>query len=171
MTLAPSGQGRVLILWIAVRGKFQYSPRHRDLSKDFTSLFFHSDKCSEQSHPVLPWALCLQMGFFLQPNRSLSSLPLGLTIMWPISQGTKTLASVNLSAYLGKNYYIVLSETLRFPLGNFPWRSPIAVVHGNKSPSYGKKHGGENKRIKAKRSRNDVIVGKNCPPSDQREEK
>lgn len=66
---------------------------------------------------------------------------------------------------------MVLSEALGFHLGEFSRGSPLVIVPGNKSPSSGKKRGGENKRLKAKRSRNDVIMGIDCILSDQREEK
>lgn len=116
-------------------------------------------------------AFCLQMGFFLQPNRRrLSSLTLGLTDVWPLRE-KDTRCLFILSAYLGKNYYVVLSEAFGFHLGEFSCGSPLVIVQGNKSPSSGKKHGGENKRLKAKRSRGDVIMGTDCILSDQREEK
>lgn len=148
-------------------------PGYRDLSKDFASPVFHSDKCDKQDLLVPPLGLsaCRWVSSYSQIGEDFLLSPWASQMCGLSLREKDTRCLFILSAYLGKNYYVVLSEAFGFHLGEFSCGSPLVIVQGNKSPSSGKKHGGENKRLKAKRSRGDVIMGTDCILSDQREEK
>lgn len=103
-----SGQGQVLILLIAVRGKFHYTNTQRPVEG-----FYFPCECNEQYQPVLLPALPEGVFFLMEAKRKLQ-------ICGPsLRKAQRHQPLLILSAYIEKNYYMVLSEALRIHLENY----------------------------------------------------